>query len=236
MKHSKRYRALVEKTERTKTYSLEAAIEQVKATSNAKFDETVEVAIRLGVDAKKTEQLVRGTSSLPHGTGRSIKVLVLTKGEKEKEAQNAGADYVGFEEYVEKIKAGWLDVDIIVATPDVMPEVGKLGKILGTKGKMPTPKNQTVTFDVGPAVKSLKAGKIQFKTDKAGNLHAGVGKVSFDKEKLHENIMTFLSDVMKLRPPTAKGLFLRTVAVSSTMGPSFKIDAREIVELARKGG
>jgi large subunit ribosomal protein L1 len=236
MKHSKRYRALVEKINRTKTYSLEEAIDQVKAAANAKFDETVEVAIRLGVDAKKTEQLVRGTSALPHGTGKSIKVLVLTKGEKEKEAQNAGADFVGFEEYVEKIKAGWLGVDIIVATPDVMPEVGKLGKILGTKGMMPTPKNQTVTFDVGPAVKSLKAGKIQFKTDKAGNLHVGVGKVSFDKEKLRENIMTFLGDVLKLRPATAKGLFLKTVSVSSTMGPGFKIDAKEITETARKGG
>jgi len=236
MKPSKRFKAIAEKVDRTKHYPLDEAIEQVKALASAKFDETVEVAIRLGIDAKKSEQLVRGTSALPYGTGKQIKVLVLTKGEKEKEAQNAGADYFGFDEYVEKIKAGWLDVDVIVATPDVMSEVGRLGKILGTKGLMPTPKNQTVTFDVGAAVKSLKAGKIQFKSDKTGNLHAGVGKVSFDKDKLRENIVTFLGDVMKLRPATAKGQFVKTITVASTMGPGFKLDVKEIMEFMRKGG
>ncbi len=236
MKHSKRYRALVEKVKKGECYPLDQAIEQVKALASAKFDETVEVAIRLGVDPKKQEQLIRGTSSLPHGTGKPIKILVLTKGEKEKEALTAGADYVGFEEYVEKIKAGWFDVDVVVATPDVMPEVGKLGKILGTKGLMPSPKNQTVTFDVGQAVKSLKAGKIQFKADKSGNVHAGVGKISFDKEKIKENIFTFLSDVVKLRPAQAKGQFLRTISISSTMGPGVKVDVKEIMEYMRKGG
>ncbi len=236
MTPSKRFKTITGKVDPNKRYLLDEAIEEVKGLANAKFDETIEVAIRLGIDAKKSEQLVRGTSALPYGTGKQIKVLVLTKGEKEKEAQNAGADYFGFDEYVEKIKAGWLDVDVIVATPDVMSEVGRLGKILGTKGLMPTPKNQTVTFDVAAAVKSLKAGKIQFKSDKTGNLHAGVGKVSFDKEKLRENIVTFLGDVMKLRPATAKGQFVKTITVSSTMGPGLKLDVKEIMEFMRKGG
>ena len=167
---------------------------------------------------------------------KTVKVLVLTKGEKEKDALNAGADYVGFDEYVEKIKAGWLDVDVIVATPDVMSEVGRLGKILGTKGLMPSPKNQTVTFDVGPAVKSLKAGKIQFRTDKTGNVHAGVGKISFDQNKLKENILTFLTDVLKLKPAQAKGQYFRSIYLSSTMGPSLKLDVKEIMDYLRKGG
>ncbi len=235
MKRSKRYRALVEKVDRSVAYSLDEAIDKVKSLANAKFDEMVEVAIRLGIDPKKQEQLIRGTSSLPYGTGKKVRVLVLTKGEKEKEALSAGADFAGFEEYVEKIKSGWLDCDVIVATPDVMPEVSKLGKILGTKGLMPSPKNQTVTFDVGPAVKSLKAGKIQFKTDKSGNIHAGVGRVSFDKEKLKENILTFLSDVLRLRPAQAKGQFFRTVSISSTMGPGLKLDVREVMDLIKKG-
>lgn len=219
MTHSKRFRAVTEKVDKSRSYQLDEALALLKSLANAKFDETVEVAIRLGVDPKKQEQLVRGTSALPNGTGKKVKVLVLTKGEKEKEAQSAGADYVGFDEYVEKIKAGWLDVDIIVATPDVMSEVGRLGKILGTKGMMPSPKNQTVTFEVGPAVKSLKAGKIQFRTDKSGNVHAGVGKISFDQDKLRENIMTFLGDVLKLKPAQAKGQYFRAVSLSSTMGP-----------------
>ncbi len=236
MGNSKRFRALAEKVDKTRLYSLDEAIEQLKSLANAKFNETVELAIRLGVDPKKTEQLVRGTSSLPHGSGKHVRILVLTKGEKEKEALSAGADYAGFDEYVEKIKSGWLDVDVIVATPDVMPEVGKLGKILGTKGMMPSPKSQTVTFDVAPAVKALKAGKIQFRADKSGNVNAGVGKISFDKEKLRENILNFLTDVLKLKPAQAKGQYFRNICISSTMGPSFKLDVKEIMDCLRKGG
>ncbi|MCS7257912.1 MAG: 50S ribosomal protein L1, partial [candidate division WOR-3 bacterium] len=197
-------------------------------------DETVDLAINLGVDPKKQDQLVRGTVTLPYGTGKKIRILVLTRGEKEKEALDAGADYVGFDEYINKIKDGWLDFDVVVATPDVMSEVGKLGKILGTKGLMPSPKTGTVTFEVGQAVKSLKAGKIQIKTDKTGNVHTIVGKVSFENEKLEKNVIAVISELLKLRPATVKGQYIRSATLSATMGPGFKLDVKELMELARK--
>ncbi len=234
MKRSKRYRALLSKVKEKDIYPLAEAIKKVKELANAKFNESVDVAIRLGCDPKKQEQMVRGTVALPYGTGKEVKVLVLTKGEKEKEAKEAGADYVGFEEYIEKIKGGWLDFDVLVATPDAMPEVSKMGKILGPKGLMPSPKTGTVTFDVGAAVKSLKAGKIQFKMDKTGNVHALIGKVSFEPEKLEKNLLALIAELIRLRPPTVKGQYIRAGYIASTMGPSFRLDVKELQELVRK--
>jgi large subunit ribosomal protein L1 len=231
---SKRYRNLESKIEKKPAYTLTEAVQKVKETANAKFDETVDLAINLGIDPKKQDQTVRGTVSLPFGSGKVIRILVITRGEKEKEAKDAGADYAGFEEYINKIKEGWLDFDIVVATPDVMSEVGKLGKILGTKGLMPSPKTGTVTFDIASMVKSLKAGRIQFKTDKTGNVHAIVGKVSFTPDKLEKNILAVISELLKIKPPTVKGNFLRTITISSTMGPGYLLDNNEITELARK--
>ncbi|MCX7757140.1 MAG: 50S ribosomal protein L1 [candidate division WOR-3 bacterium] len=231
---SKRYKNLLNIAKTKFVYSLSEAVQKVKETATAKFDETVDLAINLGVDPKKQDQLVRGTVTLPYGTGKKIRILVLTRGEKEKEALDAGADYVGFDEYINKIKDGWLDFDVVVATPDVMSEVGKLGKILGTKGLMPSPKTGTVTFEVGQAVKSLKAGKIQIKTDKTGNVHTIVGKVSFENEKLEKNVIAVISELLKLRPATVKGQYIRSATLSATMGPGFKLDVKELMELARK--
>lgn len=233
-KHSKRYQNLLNIAKSKPIYSLSEAVQKIKETATAKFDETVDLAINLGVDPKKQDQLVRGTVNLPYGTGKKIRVLVLTRGEKEKEAVDAGADYVGFEEYIDKIKNGWLDFDVVVATPDVMSEVGKLGKILGTKGLMPSPKTGTVTFEVGQAVKSLKAGKIQIKTDKTGNVHTIVGKVSFENEKIEKNVLAVISELLKLRPATVKGQYIRSATLSSTMGPGYRLDIKELMELARK--
>ncbi len=234
MKRSKRYRFISAKIDKSKVYSLDEGLNLLKETSNAKFTESVDIAIKLGIDPKRTDQLVKGSVILPYGTGKEVKVLVLTKGEKEKEAKEAQADYVGLEEYVEKIKEGWLDFDVIVATPDVMPEVGKLGKILGPKGLMPSPKTGTVTFDVANAVKSLKTGKIQYKTDKTGNIHARIGRVDFEKEKLKKNIIVFVSEILKEKPAGTKGQYLKSVTISSTMGPGIKLDIKELQELARK--
>uniref|UniRef100_A0A7V3ZUC1 Large ribosomal subunit protein uL1 n=1 Tax=candidate division WOR-3 bacterium TaxID=2052148 RepID=A0A7V3ZUC1_UNCW3 len=234
MRRSKRYQTISGKVDKTKTYSLDEALDLLKETANAKFMEAVDIAIKLGIDPKRTDQLIKGSVTLPYGTGKDVKVLVLTKGEKEKEAKEAQADYVGLEEYIEKIKNGWLDFDAIVATPDVMPEVGKLGKILGPKGLMPSPKTGTVTFDVGNAVKSLKAGKIQYKTDKTGNIHARIGRIDFEKEKLRKNIITFVSEILKEKPAGVKGQYLKSVTISSTMGPGIKLDIKELQELARK--
>ncbi len=236
MKRSKRYRGILEKIERKKEYSLSEAVKLVKENANAKFNESVDVAIKLGCDPQKQDQMVRGTVILPYGTGKETKVLVLTKGEKEKEAKEAGADYVGFDEYVEKIKSGWLDFDVLVATPDVMPEVSKMGKILGPRGLMPTPKTGTVTFDVGPAVKALKAGKIQFKMDKTGNIHALIGKATFEAEKLEKNLLALIAELLRIKPATVKGQYIRSCFLSSTMGPSFKLDVKELQEMARKEG
>ncbi|MEO0072696.1 MAG: 50S ribosomal protein L1 [candidate division WOR-3 bacterium] len=233
-KRSKRYQNSLNIAKSKPIYSLSEAVQKVKETATAKFDETVDLAINLGVDPKKQDQLVRGTVNLPYGTGKKIRVLVLTRGEKEKEAVDAGADYVGFEEYINKIKDGWLDFDVVVATPDVMSEVGKLGKILGTKGLMPSPKTGTVTFEVSQAVKSLKAGKIQIKTDKTGNVHTIVGKVSFENEKIEKNILAVISELLKLRPATVRGQYIRSATLSSTMGPGYRLDIKELMELARK--
>lgn len=233
-RRSKRYQKLLNKVEKKPIYSLSEAIQKVKESANVKFDETVDLAINLGIDPKRQDQMVRSNVVLPYGTGKKVKVLVLTRGEKEKEAQDANADYVGLEEYINKIKDGWLDFDVVVATPDVMSEVGKLGKILGTKGLMPSPKTGTVTFDVASAVKSLKAGRIQIKADKTGNVHTIVGKVSFEPEKLEKNVLAVIAELQKVKPASAKGQYFRSITLSSTMGPAFKIDTKEIVELARK--
>ncbi|MBA3060149.1 MAG: 50S ribosomal protein L1 [Nitrospirae bacterium] len=213
-----------EKVERRKEYSIEDAIGLVKKASFTKFNETVDMAVNLGIDAKKTDQMVRSAVVLPHGTGKQVRVVVFAKGEKEKEARDAGADYVGAEDLIEKIQQGWLDFDKVVATPDIMGLVGKLGKLLGPRGLMPNPKLGTVTFDLTKAVKEIKAGKVEYKTEKAGLIHVPIGKVSFDDQKLIENAMAVIDAIIKAKPPTSKGKYLRKVAVSSTMGPGVKID------------
>jgi large subunit ribosomal protein L1 len=236
MIRSKRYKNLTINLNKDKLFSLNDAATKIKEFANTKFDETLDLAIRLGIDPKKQDQMVKGTVVLPFGTGKPIRILVLTKGEKEKEAKEAGADYVGFEEYIEKIKAGWFDFDVVVATPDVMPEVGRLGKILGTRGLMPSPKTGTVTFDVSSAVKSLKAGKIQFKTDKTGNVHVIVGKASFEPTKIEKNTLAVVTEVIKVKPASAKGQYLRSVTLSSTMGPGLSLDIKELTDLVGKEG
>ncbi len=220
----KKMKTAQEKVDRAKEYSLEDAIALVKEASFTKFDETVDMTVNLGIDAKKTDQLVRGAIVLPHGTGKKVRVVVFAKGEKEKEARDAGADHVGAEDLIEKIQKGWLEFDKAVATPDIMGLVGKLGKILGPRGLMPNPKIGTVTFDLTKAVKEIKAGKVEYKTEKAGVVHVPIGKVSFDKQKLLENAMTVIDSIVKVKPPTSKGKYLKKVAVSSTMGPGLKID------------
>ncbi|HET9949075.1 MAG TPA: 50S ribosomal protein L1 [Longimicrobiales bacterium] len=199
------------------------AVKLVKQLASAKFDETVDVAARLGVDPRKADQLVRGTVVLPHGTGKPVRVLVIAQGPKETEAKEAGADYAGVE-YLEKIQGGWLDFDVCVATPDLMGKVGPLGRILGPRGLMPTPKAGTVTFDVGRAVKEIKSGKIEFRVDKTGNVHAPIGKVSFTEEQLAENLNAFVEQIVRSKPSAAKGAYLRSVTVSSTMGPGIGVD------------
>lgn len=213
-----------EKVERGKEYSIEDAIGLVKKASFTKFNETVDMAVNLGIDAKKTDQMVRSAVVLPHGTGKKVRVIVFAKGEKEKEARDAGADYVGAEDLIEKIQQGWFDFDKVVATPDIMGLVGKLGKLLGPRGLMPNPKLGTVTFDLARAVKEIKAGKVEYKTEKAGLIHVPIGKVSFDDQKLIENAMAVIDAIIKAKPPTSKGKYLKKVAVSSTMGPGVKID------------
>ncbi|HZW35880.1 MAG: 50S ribosomal protein L1 [Deltaproteobacteria bacterium] len=224
-KHGKTYLEARSKVNREAKYSLDEALELLKATARAKFDETVEVALRLGVDPKYPDQQVRGSVVLPHGTGRSVRVLVFAKGEKAKEAQEAGADFVGAEDLVAKIQGGWLDFDKAAATPDMMGAVGKIGKILGPRGLMPNPKVGTVTFDVGKAVRDLKGGKVEFKVDKTGTLHAGIGKVSFGKDKIRENFLTFFEAILKAKPSAAKGTYVRTLALSTTMGVGVRLNA-----------
>jgi len=225
---SKKLAAVKEKLDTTKEYTLEEAIDFLKENSFTKFDETVEMAINLGVDPKKSDQVVRGTVVLPHGTGKQVRVLVFAKGEKEKEAEEAGADYVGAEDLIEKIQQGWLEFDRVIATPDMMGQVGKLGKILGPRGLMPNPKLGTVTFDVGRAVKEAKGGKIEYRTDKGGVVHVPIGKLSFDREKLVENAMAVLKSIIKAKPPTSKGKYIKKVTLSSTMGPGLKINISEL--------
>ncbi|MDE2825612.1 MAG: 50S ribosomal protein L1, partial [Gemmatimonadota bacterium] len=219
MKRGRRYLAAREKVEAGKDYPLEDALTIVKETSKTKFDETVDVAMRLNVDPRHADQMVRGAIALPHGTGKETKVLVLTRGEAQKDAQEAGADYVGADEYIEQIEKGWTDFDVVIATPDIMRDVGKLGRVLGPRGLMPNPKSGTVTFDVGPAVREVKAGRIEYRVDRNGNLHGPVGKVSFSVEQLTENASTFIDAVMRAKPASAKGQYIRRLTVSSAMGP-----------------
>ncbi|MBD3335124.1 MAG: 50S ribosomal protein L1 [Candidatus Eisenbacteria bacterium] len=229
MKHGKRYVAILEeRTNANGPMRLDSALDFVKSNAKAKFDETVEISVRLGVNPKYTDQMVRGTVVLPHGTGRQVRVLVLAKGEKVAEAEQAGADFAGGEEFIEKIKGGWLDFDRVIATPDMMGNVGKLGKILGPRGLMPSPKAGTVTFDVGKAVEEVKKGKIEFKVDRGGNLHVPAGKASFESPKLAENARAFLNEVVRLRPPAARGQYIRSVTISSTMGPGVRVDPATI--------
>jgi large subunit ribosomal protein L1 len=220
----KRYDAVAKTIDSKKEYSLTEAVEAVRKSATAKFDESFDIAMKLGVDPRKADQMVRGTVSLPNGTGKSVRVLVLCKAPKDQEALAAGAEYAGLEEYVEKIKGGWADVDVIIATPDVMGEVGKLGRILGPRGLMPNPKVGTVTLDVAKAVQEVKAGKIEYRVDKTGNIHASIGKCSFDSEKLVENLNAFYSKILKAKPSTAKGKYVKSVFLSSTMGPSVGVE------------
>jgi len=230
-RRSKNYRALKDKVERGKAYSLEEAVKLLCELKAAKFDETVDVAMRLGVDPRKSEQMVRGTTILPHGLGKAVRVLVFAKGEKEKEAQAAGADFVGAEDMIKKIQEGWLEFDQAVATPDMMGQVSKLGKILGPRGLMPNPKVGTVTFDVAKAVTEAKAGKVEFRTEKAGIVHCPIGKLSFGFDKLKENLTTLAEQVNRSKPDSAKGTYIRSMVISSTMGPGIKIDPLSFKEL-----
>lgn len=233
MKKSRRYGELAKKLEPGKEYALDDAVKLLKQTATAKFDEAIEVAVRLGVDPRHADQVVRGTVALPHGTGKSMRVLVITKSAKEKEALEAGADFVGFEEYLKKISEGWFDFDVIIATPDVMGDLGKLGKVLGPRGLMPNPKSGTVAMDVGKAVKEVKAGKIEFRVDKTGILHVNVGKASFDEKKLYDNIKAFIDTVIRLKPASAKGTYLKSITLSSTMGPGIRVDRNMVQTEAR---
>ncbi len=228
--HGKRYNNL-KKTlgEKQSTMAINDAVKQVKKLATAKFDESIDIAIKLGVDPRKADQAIRGTVSLPHGIGKTVRVTVVTRNQ-EAAALAAGADEAGFETILEKIKGGWTDTDVIIATPEVMGELGKLGRILGPRGLMPNPKSGTVTTDVGTAVKEVKAGKIEFRVDKGGNVHSTVGKASFDADKLVDNINMFLMTILRAKPATAKGQYMKSVALSSTMGPSVKLDTAEAVK------
>ncbi len=228
MAQGKRYKKAAASIDRELAYDFKKAVELVKTNATAKFDESFEVAMNLGVDPRKADQLVRGTVALPHGTGRSVRVLVIAKPPKDKEALDAGADFAGFAEYIEKLQGGWADIDIIIATPDVMGEVGKLGRVLGPRGLMPNPKSGTVTFDVAKAVAEVKAGKIEFRVDKAGNIHASVGKCSFDAAKLSENVAMFVGTVIRAKPSSSKGRYVKSISFSSTMGPSVRVDEHSV--------
>jgi large subunit ribosomal protein L1 len=223
-KKGKKYLEAAKLVDRAQAYTVAEAVELAKKTSTVKFDATVEAAFRLGVDPKKADQQIRGAVVLPNGTGKTQRVLVFAKGEKLKEAEAAGADYVGDAEYITKIQQGWFDFDVIVATPDMMGEVGKLGRVLGPKGLMPNPKTGTVTFDVTKAVNEIKAGKVEYRVDKSGNIHVPIGKVSFEDQKLVENFSTIFETMMKVKPAAAKGTYMKNVTISTTMGPGVKVD------------
>ncbi|MFZ0449977.1 MAG: 50S ribosomal protein L1 [Desulfatiglandaceae bacterium] len=223
-RRGKKYRDVAEKIDKLKSYSFEEAVQMITDSSFAKFDETLDVAVRLGVDPRHADQMVRGTVVLPNGIGKDVKVAVFAKGEKEKEALEAGADVAGSDELVEKVQKGWLEFDKAIATPDMMASVGKLGRVLGPRGMMPNAKLGTVTFDIARAVKEIKAGKIDFKVEKAGIVHAPIGKASFGVEKLLQNFAAFLETIQRLKPPSSKGTYMRGIAVSSTMGPGIKVD------------
>lgn len=227
MKISKRKKEFQSKVKSDKEYTLQEAISLLKETSKVKFVESLDCAMRLGVDPRQADQMLRGTVSLPHGTGKQVSVLVIGKGAKAQEALDAGADYSGFDEYLEKIRSGWTDVDVIIATPDSMSELGKLGKILGPKGLMPNPKSGTVTQDVAQAVKEIKAGKIEFRVDKTGIVHTSVGKLNFDNDKLVDNAKAFINTIIKMKPASAKGQYVKSLFLSSTMGPGLRISKDE---------
>ncbi|NPA43776.1 MAG: 50S ribosomal protein L1 [Chlorobi bacterium] len=225
---SKKMKAALAKYDKNKHYSLEEASKLVKELSYENFDASVDIAVRLGVDPRKADQMIRGVVTLPHGTGKDVKVLALVPPEKEDEAKEAGADYVGMDEYIEKIKQGWTDVDVIITTPSMMRKLGPLGRILGPRGLMPNPKTGTVTMDVGRAVREVKAGKIDFRVDKKGIVHAAIGKVSFPPEKIKENAEELIHTLIKMKPASAKGTYLKSIAMSSTMGPGIKIDTKSV--------
>ena len=224
MKAGKRYAAAAEKVDRLKAYDFETAVSILKETAGARFDETVECAVRLGVDPRKSDQVVRGATVLPHGLGKTERILAFAKGEKDKEARDAGADHVGGDDLVEKIQGGWLEFDRVVATPDMMGTVGKLGKVLGPRGMMPNPKLGTVTFELAKAIQEIKAGKAEFKTDKNGIVHSAVGKASFSNENLVQNLTVFLETLLKLKPAASKGRYFKSITISTTMGPGIKVD------------
>jgi len=226
---SRKYKDFREKVDSRTAYDLEDAVKLLKENAFAKFDETVELAIRLGVDPKKADQMVRGTVILPHGTGKKIRVLVFAKGEKISEAEEAGADLVGLEDMIAKVQEGWFDFDVAVASPDVMGMVGKLGKVLGPRGLMPNPKSGTVTMDIGKAVKDIKKGKVSYRVDRAGNVHIGIGKISFEPLQLKENVLAFVDAVLRARPSSAKGQYIRNISISSTMGVGIKLNATNLM-------
>jgi large subunit ribosomal protein L1 len=230
--NGKSYRAALAKLDRSQRYLLEDGLRLVKETARAKFDETVEMAVRLGVDPRQADQNVRGTVSLPHGMGKTVRVLAFAKGEKEKEAQEAGADFVGGEDLIKKISEGWFDFDKTVATPDMMGVVGRIGKVLGPRGLMPNPRTGTVTIDIGKAVKEIKAGKLEFRVDKAGIVHVPFGKASFNPEKLIDNAKAVLASILRAKPASAKGNYVRGVTISTTMGPGIKIDLSQVRAMA----
>lgn len=227
-KRSKRMRQIDQMVDVNKIYTLDEAIHVLKQCPAPKFDQSLNMALKIGVDVKKSDQQVRGTVSLPHGTGQEVKLVVIAKGDKVKEALDAGADFAGAEDLLEKIKGGWTDFSALISTPDMMREVGKLGKVLGPRGLMPTPKAGTVTTDIAKAVKEVKAGKIEFKVDKTGNINSAVGKISFQAEQLTENVMPLLQAILRAKPASAKGVFLRSMYLSTTMGPGLKIDLQSL--------
>jgi|TARA_B110000196_G_scaffold156254_1_gene134575 large subunit ribosomal protein L1 len=229
VKISKNRKEMLTKIDMKKTYTLEEASALVKDCSRVKFDESVDIAVRLGVDPKQANQMVRGVASLPHGTGKTLKVLALVTADKEDEAKNAGADFVGLDEYIDKIKKGWTDIDVIITMPSVMGKLGALGRVLGPRGLMPNPKSGTVTLDIGKAVTDVKKGKIDFKVDKTGIIHASVGKVSFDAKKISENADELLQTINKLRPVSSKGIYVKSITLSSTMGVGISVDPNHII-------
>ena len=228
MGHGKRHNENLKKLDKDLLYSLDDAVGILKESSKPKFDETIDISINLGVDPRHADQLVRGTISMPNGTGKDVSILVLAKGDLVDTALNAGANFAGSDEYLEKIKSGWTDVDSIIATPEMMPELGKLGRILGPRGLMPNPKTGTVTNDVEKAVKEIKAGKIEYKVEKNGIIHVGVAKMSFDNEKISENVSVFINAIKKAKPSSVKGIYMKKVTLSSTMGPGVKIDHEKL--------
>ncbi len=234
MARSKRYKGVSEKLGGEGPYEVDDAIRLVKETASAKFDETVEIAFRMGVDPKRSDQQLRGTVVLPHGTGRSVRILVLAKGEKVTEAEQAGADLVGSDEFIEKIQGGWLEFDTVIATPDMMKDVGKLGKILGPRGLMPNPKSGTVTFDIAKAVNDSRAGKIEYRTDKTANVHAPLGKASFEAGKLKENLVELTREIIRAKPAAAKGHYIRNTTISTTMGPGIDVSVQSLTDAVKQ--